>query len=212
MGEATFVALIGTSTMDFSVFNVFVATAAHLDYVPMILAEMEASAKARGTGIARRSEAYLSEKIREGKAIIAFAYTGQWAGFCYIESWDNGRFVSNSGLIVAPDFRKSGLAKRIKQHVFALSRQKFPTARIFSLTTGLAVMKLNSQLGYEPVTYSELPPDEAFWSQCQTCINHPILESKGRKNCLCTAMLFLPAVAAPVPFPIEVVPKTIHVR
>ncbi|HRG91111.1 MAG TPA: hypothetical protein PLW44_18940, partial [Chitinophagales bacterium] len=64
------------------------------------------------------------------------------------------------------------------------------------LTTGLAVMKINSDLGYEPVTYSELTDDEEFWKGCQSCVNFQILQSKERKNCLCTAMLYDPAEKA----------------
>lgn len=128
----------------------------------------------------------------EEKAVIAFSEDGTWAGFCYIESWSHGAYVANSGLIVNPVFRNSGLAKRIKQAIFELSRKKYPEAKIFGLTTGLAVMKINSGLGYEPVTYSELTQDEAFWAGCKSCINYEILMSKERKNCLCTAMLFDP--------------------
>ena len=178
--------------MDHSIFKVIIADASHVDHVPMIVAEMESSARARGTGIAKRSEDYLRQKINEGKAIIAFSYTGQWAGFCYIESWEHGSYVANSGLIVAPDFRKSGLARQIKMRIFELSRAKYPQAKIFGLTTGLAVMKINSELGYEPVTYSELTSDDQFWSGCSSCINYAILVSKERKNCLCTAMLYDP--------------------
>jgi hypothetical protein len=153
---------------------------------------MASSAKARGTGIAKRTPDYIEEKMREGKAIIAFSENGDWAGFCYIETWSHGEYVANSGLIVAPQFRKGGLAKAIKRKIFALSRQKYPEAKIFGLTTGLAVMKINSELGYEPVTYSELSQDEAFWAGCKSCVNYEILMSKDRKNCMCTAMLFDP--------------------
>lgn len=154
---------------------------------------MEASAKARGIGIAKRSPEYLKQKMTEGKAVIAFSNLGEWAGFCYIETWGHGQHVANSGLIVSPHFRKGGLAKLIKRHIFELSRAKYPEAKIFGLTTGLAVMKINSELGYEPVTYSELTDDNAFWNGCQSCINYEILMSKERKNCLCTAMLYDPA-------------------
>ena len=130
----------------------------------------------------------------EGKAVIAITADGRWVGFCYIETWSHGGYVANSGLIVAPEFRKSGVAKRIKQAVFNLSeREKYPNAKIFGLTTGLAVMKINSELGYEPVTYSELTQDEAFWAGCKSCVNYDILTMKERKNCLCTAMLYDPA-------------------
>ena len=154
--------------------------------------EMESSAKARGTGIAKRSPEYIAKKMLEGKAVIALTNLGQWVGFCYIEEWSHGKFVANSGLIVAPEFRKSGVAKTIKQRIFNLSREKYPDAKIFGLTTGLAVMKINSDLGYEPVTYSELTDDEDFWAGCKSCVNFDILMSKERKNCMCTAMLFDP--------------------
>jgi hypothetical protein len=174
-------------------FIVEVANEQHLHFAEIVCAEMESSAKARGTGIAKRSPDYIQLKIQEGKAVIAATNDGKWAGFCYIESWSHGKYVANSGLIVAPEFRKSGLAKEIKNKIFNLSRKKYPDAKIFGLTTGLAVMKINSDLGYEPVTYSELTPDDAFWHGCKSCINYDILMSKERKNCLCTAMLYDPA-------------------
>ena len=160
-------------------------------YARTITDEMESSAKARGTGIAKRSPDYIIQKINEGKAVIAVTTDGTWVGFCYIETWE-GEYVANSGLIVAPEFRKSGVAKSIKQRIFQLSREKYPEAKIFGLTTGLAVMKINSDLGYEPVTYSELTQDEKFWAGCKSCVNYDILMSKERKNCLCTAMLYDP--------------------
>lgn len=153
---------------------------------------MESSAKARGTGIAKRSSGYIEQKIDEGKAVIAITDQNEWAGFCYIETWSHGEYVANSGLIVAPVFRKSGVAKSIKKKIFELSRTLYPDAKIFGLTTGLAVMKINSDLGYEPVTYSELTQDEAFWAGCKSCVNYEILMSKERKNCMCTAMLYDP--------------------
>lgn len=173
-----------------------------LHYAETITKEMEESAKARGTGIARRSPDYIRQKINEGKAVIAVTTDGTWVGFCYIEAWENENYVANSGLIVSPSFRKSGVAREIKRKIFELSRTKYPEAKIFGLTTGLAVMKINSELGYEPVTYSELTNDEAFWKGCQSCVNFDILTAKNRKNCLCTAMLFDPKTATPkVPEP-----------
>ncbi|OQP47080.1 GNAT family N-acetyltransferase [Niastella yeongjuensis] len=173
-------------------FQVIVANESHLSFAQIICDEMAASAKARGTGIAKRSPDYIQQKMREGKAVIAFNQDGIWAGFCYIETWSHGEYVANSGLIVSPNFRKGGLAKAIKKKIFELSRQTFPESKIFGLTTGLAVMKINSDLGYEPVTYSELTQDEAFWAGCKSCVNYDILMSKERKNCLCTAMLYDP--------------------
>lgn len=169
-----------------------VAEADDKKYAETITGEMKSSAKARGTGIAKRSPEYIAEKIDEGKAVIAVTKDGTWVGFCYIETWGHGEYVANSGLIVSPPFRKSGVAKAIKQVIFNLSREKYPDAKIFGLTTGLAVMKINSELGYEPVTYSELTQDEAFWDGCKNCVNYDILMSKDRKNCLCTAMLYDP--------------------
>jgi hypothetical protein len=172
-----------------------IATPDDIHYAETITREMEESAKARGTGIAKRSPEYLEKKMNEGKAVIATTTDGAWVGFCYIEAWEHGKYVANSGLIVAPAFRKTGVATEIKKKIFQLSREKYPTAKIFGLTTGLAVMKINSDLGYEPVTYSELTNDEEFWKGCQSCVNYEILMSKGRKNCMCTAMLFDPAEA-----------------
>jgi len=173
-------------------FQILIANSTHQDFAQIICNEMESSAKARGTGIAKRSPEYIKEKMREDKAVIAFTMEGIWAGFCYIENWSHGEYVANSGLIVASTFRKSGLARQIKKRIFELSRQKYPEAKIFGLTTGLAVMKINSELGYEPVTYSELTQDEAFWAGCKSCVNYEILMSKERKNCMCTAMLYDP--------------------
>jgi predicted GNAT family N-acyltransferase len=161
-------------------------------YAETITDEMASSAQARGTGIARRSPEYVSQKIQEGKAVIAVTATGEWVGFCYIEAWQHGQFVANSGLIVAPAYRKTGIAKKIKHTIFQLSRDKYPNSKLFGLTTGLAVMKINSELGYEPVTYSELTDDEEFWAGCKSCVNYDILMSKDRKNCMCTAMLYEP--------------------
>jgi len=175
--------------------NIIIRTAIPADtaYANIITAEMESSAKARGTGIAKRSPEYITEKILEEKAVIAVTTDGKWVGFCYIEAWGHDSFVANSGLIVAPEYRKGGIAKAIKQKIFQLSREKYPNAKIFGLTTGLAVMKINSDLGYEPVTYSELTSDDQFWAGCKSCVNYDILMSKERKNCMCTAMLYDPA-------------------
>jgi hypothetical protein len=182
----------GSTPLQESNFNVGIASEAHIGYADQICDEMASSAKARGTGIARRSPDYIIQKMREGKAVIALTDDGRWAGFCYIETWEHGMYVANSGLIVAPEYRKFGLAKRIKHKIFELSRSRYPDAKIFGLTTGLAVMKINSELGYEPVTYSELTNDDDFWAGCRSCVNYDILMSKGRKNCLCTAMLYDP--------------------
>jgi hypothetical protein len=168
-----------------------IASEKHLSYVDTILQTIADAAKVRGTGIAKRNPEYVSLKITEGKAIIALSGK-EFAGFCYIESWGHEKFVANSGLIVVDKFRGHGLARDIKCKAFELSRKRYPNAKIFGLTTGLAVMKINSELGYKPVTFSELTDDEQFWKGCQSCINYDILLRTNRKHCLCTGMLYDP--------------------
>ncbi|MBZ4675486.1 MAG: family N-acetyltransferase [Anaerophaga sp.] len=178
-----------------------IASEEHLPYVDTILETIAEAAKIRGTGIARRSPDYIRNKIIEGKAIIALD-GDEFAGFCYIESWGHEKFVANSGLIVVDKYRGQGLAKKIKRKAFELSRKRYPNAKIFGLTTGLAVMKINSELGYKPVTFSELTDDDEFWKGCQSCVNYDILMRTNRKHCLCTGMLFDPAKdAKPEPIP-----------
>ncbi|MFS4417577.1 GNAT family N-acetyltransferase [Maribacter sp. 2307ULW6-5] len=177
--------------------NLVVANESHFKYAPIVCATIEDSAKVRGTGIAKRTPEYIQKKMENGNAVIALD-GDVFAGFCYIEVWGHEKFVANSGLIVHPDFRGQGLAKKIKQRVFELSREKFPNAKIFGITTGLAVMKINYELGYKPVTFSELTDDPEFWKGCQTCKNFDILTRTERKLCLCTGMLHDPnAKAAP---------------
>ena len=174
-------------------FNIEVASEKHCVYAEEICREMEESAKVRGTGIAKRSPEYVRKKMCEGKAVIALDEGSHFAGFSYIESWSHECFVANSGLIVNPKYRKSGLARQIKKRIFDLSRKKFPNAKIFSITTSLAVMKLNSEIGYKPVTFSELTNDEVFWKGCEACVNYDILQRNNRRMCLCTGMLYDPA-------------------
>lgn len=177
--------------------EVMVADASHEKYVDEILETISAAAKVRGTGIAKRTHEYVAQKMREGKAVIALAgEEKEFAGFCYIESWGNKQYVANSGLIVVDKFRRRGLAKRIKKTAFDLSRKMWPNAKLFGLTSGGAVMRINTELGYVPVPFAELTDDEAFWKGCQGCINHDILERTGRRYCICTAMLYDPAVHA----------------
>ena len=173
--------------------EVIIANASHEKYVDEILDTISAAAKVRGTGIARRTHEYVAQKMKEGKAIIALAGE-EFAGFCYIESWGNKQYVANSGLIVREKFRGHGLARRIKKRAFRLSREKWPDAKLFGLTSGGAVMKINTELGYVPVPFSELTDDEAFWKGCQGCVNHDVLLRTDRRYCICTAMLYDPAV------------------
>lgn len=172
-------------------FTITVAGPEHYRYAPEICTLIEEAAKARGTGIAKREPEYVRRKMEEGKAVIALG-GDRLAGFCYIETWSHGNYVANSGLIVAPDFRKMGLAKQIKRHIFELSRETYPDAKIFGITTSLAVMKINSELGYKPVTFSELTTDDVFWQGCKSCPNYDVLSRTNRKMCLCTGMLYDP--------------------
>jgi len=173
-------------------FIVKIATPEDCKYADAICDEMSESAKARGTGIAKRSPEYLKKQIESGKAIIALTPDKEVAGFCYIESWQGKKYAANSGLIVFPQFRKFGLARKIKLQAFELSKKRFPDAKLFGLTTSAAVMKINSKIGYRPTTFSELTEDDDFWKGCQSCVNYEILQSKDRKNCLCTAMIYDP--------------------
>lgn len=172
---------------------VIVASDEHIKYVDEILDTINRAAKVRGTGIAKRSPEYVSQKMHERKAVIALSKAGEFAGFSYIESWSNKQFVANSGLIVANKFRGIGLATRIKRRIFELSREMFPEAKIFSLTTGAAVMKMNFELGYRPVTFDQLTDDAAFWKGCESCVNYDILQRNGGHKCLCTGLLYDPS-------------------
>lgn len=176
--------------------KVEIAGEKHLKYIDDINDAIDLASKQRGTGIARRTHEYLESKMNEGKAIIA-TEGENFAGFCYIEEWQEKGFVANSGLIVVEEYRGIGLAKEIKKKAFELSRKKYPNSKIFGLTTGLAVMKINHELGYRPVTFSELTLDDQFWKGCKGCVNHDILERTGRSKCLCTGMLYDPAWEKP---------------
>ena len=172
--------------------QIIIADKSHSVYATIISETITSAAKVRGTGIAKRTAEYIISKMEKGNAVIALD-KDTFAGFCYIESWSHGKFVANSGLIVHPDYRGKGLAKKIKKVTFEHSRTKFPEAKVFSITTGLAVMKMNNELGYKPVTFSELTDDQSFWKGCQTCKNYDVLQRTQQTMCLCTGMLYDPA-------------------
>lgn len=178
-----------------SEFIVQVSMQEHVEFAEQISKYIERFAQQRGTGIAKRTPDYIRQKIVEGKSVIALHREERLAGFCYIESWEGQKYIANSGLIVMPEFRKKGLAKAIKLEAFKLSRSKFPDSSLFGLTTSLAVMKINSELGYRPVTFSELTQEETFWAGCQSCVNYDILCRTNFKRCLCTGMLYVPEEA-----------------
>ncbi len=193
--------------------EVLVAAPEHEKYVDTILDTIAEAAKVRGTGIAKRTHEYLTKKMQEAKAVIALRKSdGRFAGFSYIETWGNKQYVTTSGLIVHPDFRGLGLAKRIKDMTFTLARTRWPHAKIFSLTSGAAVMAMNTQLGYKPVTFADLTDDEAFWKGCEGCINVDVLHRTGRKYCICTGMLFDPTEQLPAKIPEEVLSRIRHLE
>ncbi len=171
--------------------EIVIATNEHLKYANKICDTIEISAEDRGTGIAKRTPEYIETKIKNGNAVIALE-GDKFAGFCYIEVFSNKSYVVHSGLIVHFDFRKQGLAKKIKAKVFNYSKERYPDAKVFGITTGLAVMKINYELGYKPVTFSELTDDPDFWKGCQTCKNYDVLKRTDQKMCLCTGMLYDP--------------------
>ena len=183
-----------------------VADASHEKYVDTILDTIEKAAKVRGTGIAKRTHEYVATKMKEAKAVIAL-YGEEFVGFSYIETWGNKQYVTTSGLIVDPKFRGLGVAKRIKDLTFTLARTRWPHAKIFSLTSGAAVMAMNTQLGYHPVTFADLTDDEAFWRGCEGCINVDVLKRTGRKYCICTGMLYDPEEHLPAKLPEEVLER-----
>lgn len=181
----------------------YIADASHEAYVDTILDTIREAAKKRGTGIAERTHEYVATKMRESKAVIALDGE-RFAGFSYIETWGNKQYVTTSGLIVHPDYQGLGVAKHIKDHTFTLARLRWPHAKIFSLTSGAAVMRMNTQLGYVPVTFADLTDDESFWRGCLGCCNHDVLVRTGRKYCICTGMLYDPEQHKAEPTPIEV--------
>lgn len=186
--------------------EVVVADSSHEKYVDTILETIAEAAKVRGTGIAKRTPEYLITKMREAKAVIALK-GDRFAGFSYIETWGNKHYVTTSGLIVHPDFRGQGVAWRIKELTFTLARTRWPHAKIFSLTSGAAVMTMNTRLGYQPVTFADLTDDEAFWRGCEGCVNVDILKRTDRKYCICTAMLYDPEEHLPAKIPAEVLER-----
>ena len=186
--------------------EVVVADESHEKYVDTILETISEAAKVRGTGIAKRTHDYLLNKMREAKAVIALD-GDRFAGFSYIETWQDKKYVTTSGLIVHSDYRGRGLAKRIKDMTFTLARIRWPHAKIFSLTSGAAVMAMNTQLGYKPVTFADLTQDEAFWKGCEGCVNVDILHRTERKYCICTGMLYDPEEYLPAKIPADVLKR-----
>src|SRR5574344_722180 len=131
--------------------NVMGANESHMKFANQICDEIYVSSLERKTGIANRTPEYIGDKIKDGKAVIALTDEGEFAGFSYIEPWGGKRFVANSGLIVAHQFRGMRISKRIKEQTFILSRHKLSDAKIFTLPARSAGMKMNYGFGFRPV-------------------------------------------------------------
>jgi len=184
-------------------FEVVVANESHKKFAEEICEEIYVSSLERKTGIAKRTPEYITSKMEAGKAVIALSEEGEFAGFSYIESWGHKTFVANSGLIVAHKFRGMGLARKIKEQTFLLSRRLFPDAKIFSITTGAAVMRMNYEFGFRPVPYAELTDDPEFWKGCEGCRHFDILQSHDYKMCICTGLLYDPKEHIEIHHPVE---------
>lgn len=169
--------------------EIVIADIQHAHFATEICELIESAAKIRGTGIAKRTPGYIESKITEGKSVVAID-GNKVVGFCYIETWEHGKYVANSGLIVHPDYRGLKLAYRIKDKILDLSHELFPGAKIFGITTSNAVLNINFKLGYRPVTFSELTTDPDFWNGCKGCVNYDILQRTDKKMCLCTGMIY----------------------
>lgn len=168
-----------------------IANSSDTIYAKAISRMLSESAKARGSAVALRTPEYLATKMEEGKAVLAL--DGEIVvGFCYMETWEHEKYVANSGLIVHEDYRQRGLARKIKEAIFNLTRLKYPNSKIFGITTSPATVKLNTALGYKQVPFSELTTDQEFWKGCMTCENYKILTKTGNKNCLCIGLLYEP--------------------
>lgn len=171
--------------------EVMVADESHKQYIPDILAAIYEASQVKGVSIVMRDPYYLAQKMREGKAVIALC-EGAFVGFCYLECWQDEQFVANSGLIVRPEFRGQGVATRIKQQIFDQCRKLFPDACIFGITKSEAVIRMNTQLGFERVGYDQLTNDPKFWKGCDTCLNYPVLLANEGRSCHCVGLLYRP--------------------
>ena len=122
-------------------------------------------------------------------------------GFAISKSGATANMSRIRGSSLLQNTEDKGSQGKSKKKVFDLSLEKYPDAKVFGITTGMAVMKINYQLGYKPVHFSELTDDPEFWKGCQTCKNYDVLTRTERKMCLCTGMLYDPKEnSKPKPF------------
>ena len=169
------------------------ATAADAKYAEAASALIAEAARTHD--IAEREVAFLIEKIESGKAAVALrsrpGQPDELIGFGYFSAWQDGAFVSHSGLVVRPDLRGHKLGRRLKTALFEGSRAKYPNATTMSLTTSPQVKAMNLSLGFEVVPFEEMTTDEAFWDGCKTCRNYAEMQAKGIR-CCCEAMILRP--------------------
>lgn len=171
--------------------NIVFATAEHIAMCQEISDTIAEAAKDKNSGLALRAPEYIRTKIEAGNGVIALD-EGRFAGFCYIQPWEHGLFVAHSGLIVKPAYRGRGLATQLKRKAYELTRQKYPQAKIFGLTTSPAVKDINTSLGYSTVPYCQITADINFWKGCCSCVHYGTLCRNGFESCNCSAMLLDP--------------------
>lgn len=152
---------------------------------------------ARDNDIALRSVEWLRQKIEHERAVVALR-AGELVGFGYWSEWEDGRFLSHSGLVVRADLRGQGLGRELKAILVAESRRAFPHATLMSLTTSPQVKALNQSFGFRVVPLERLTKDEAFWKGCQTCRNYAQVRERGER-CCCEGMILEPGEGAGAP-------------
>jgi len=140
--------------------------------------------------VAKRSPRLLREKIVGGQAVLALE-DDELVGFAFWSTWQNGRFVSHSGLVVRPDRRGRALGRRLKWELTAASRRRHPDAALMSLTSSRAVRAMNRALGFVQVPLDHLTLDPAFWRGCEACRNHAELGAHP-DHCRCVGMILRP--------------------
>lgn len=145
---------------------------------------------ARGHDIAEREVDWLRAKIEKGRAALALR-DDELVGFGYWSDWEEGAFLSHSGLVVRPDMRGHGLGRRLKDVLVESSRRAFPRATLMSLTTSPQVKAMNLSLGFRVVPLELLTKDPAFWKGCETCRNFAEVQARG-EICCCEGMILPP--------------------
>ncbi len=143
--------------------------------------------------IARREVDFLASKIRSGRAALALLGK-KLIGFGYWSDWEDGKFLSHSGLVVIPAMRGHGLGRHLKAVLFETSKARRPDAVLMSLTTSPTVRAYNEALGFKPCSLDDLTDDPAFWEGCKACRNYAEVQAKGLR-CCCEAMILRPDAA-----------------